>query len=107
MTERKDLSEKLEIIGSIFEIDGMEALVSKYEAGMGIVKFNAITIRIEALLLKENRAVADELIAKNKGITEEEVDKMDDGEYSLALRNAILTDVVGFFPSSQHTDGQR
>ena len=105
--DRNELAEKLEIIGNLFEIDGMDALVNKYEKGISLVKFNAITIQIEALLLKANKKIADELIAKNMGVSIEEVEKFDDAEYSTSLRNAIITDVMGFFASSQRMDGQK
>lgn len=105
--KRTDLAEKLEIIGQIFEIDGMSDLLSKFEKGMNTVKFSAVIIQVSGLLLKENKDVADRIIAMHKGIEAEEVHKLEDGEYATALRDAIITDVMGFFGSSPHTDGKQ
>lgn len=105
--ERNDLAEKLEIIGRVFEIDGMDKLVNKFEKGISIIKTNAITIQIESLLLKTDKTIADKLVASNRGITQEEVEKMGDADFAIALRDAITIDVLGFFASSQHTDGQK
>ena len=104
---RNDLAEKLELIGSIFEIDGMDKLVNKFTKGISIIKYNAITIQIESLLLKNNPEVAEKLVANHLDMTDEEVKGMDDAEYAVALRDAITTDVIGFFASSPHTDGQK
>lgn len=104
---RTDLAEKLEIIGSLFEIDGMDELVNKFKAGISVVKYNAITIQIESLLLKTDKELADRLVASNKGITMEDVEKMDDADFAVSLRDAITTDVIGFFASSQRTGGQK
>ena len=105
--ERNALAGKLELIGRMFEIDGMSDLLGKFEAGMGNLKFSAVVIQIESLLMKENQDVADKIIAMNKEITEEEVGKLDDEEYANALKDAILSDVMGFFASSPHTDGKK
>lgn len=104
---RNDLAEKLEIIGKIFEIDGMSDLLGKFERGMNTVKFSAVIIQVSGLLLKENKEVADRIIAMHKEIKVEEVHKMEDSEYATALRDAIITDVLGFFGSSPHTDGKQ
>lgn len=104
---RKDLAEKLELIGSIFEIDGMDKLVNKFEKGISIIKYNAITIQIESLLLKENPKVAEQLVAAHLEKTVDEIKDLSDAEFAVALRDAITTDVIGFFASSPHTDGQK
>lgn len=104
---RNELAEKLELIGSIFEIDGMDKLVNKFTKGISIIKYNAITIQIESLLLKENPEVAEQLVANHLGKTVEETKELDDADYAVALRDAITTDVIGFFASSPHTDGQK
>ena len=104
---RNELAEKLEVIGSIFEIDGMSELLSKFEKDMGSVKFNAVVIQIESLLMKKAPGVADRLIAMKNGITQEDVDKMDDAEYSNALKDAIITDALVFFASSPRSDGKK
>ena len=104
---RNELAEKLEVIGSIFEIDGMNELLSKFDKNMGNVKFNAVVIQIESLLMKKAPEVADRLIAMKNGITQEDVDKMEDAEYSNALKEAIITDALGFFASSPRSDGKK
>ena len=104
---RNELAEKLEVIGSIFEIDGMNELLSKFDKNMGNVKFNAVVIQIESLLMKKAPEVADRLIAMKNGITQEDVDKMDDAEYSSALKDAIISDALGFFASSPRSDGKK
>ena len=40
-------------------------------------------------------------------LPEEAVQKMEDGDYASALRDAIVTDVMGFFGSSPRTDGKQ
>lgn len=104
---RNELAEKLELIGSIFEIDGMDKLVNKFEKGISIIKYNAITIQIESLLLKKNPEVAEQLVAAHLDKTVDEIKELSDAEYAVALRDAITTDVIGFFASSPHTDGQK
>lgn len=111
---RADLAEKMEIIGQIFEIDGMSELLKKFEPEVdeegkkkptNIVKFNAVVIQVSALLLKNNKPVADKIICMNLDETEKTIQEMDDGTYAKALRNALTTDVLGFFASSQPSDG--
>ena len=113
---RVDLAEKMEIIGQIFEIDGMSDLLKKYDAGtdekgervpISMVKFNAVTIQVSALLLKTNKDLADKIIAMSLEEKDEEVQKMDDATYAQALRNAIIRDVMGFFASSRPSDGKQ
>lgn len=104
--KRADLAEKMEIIGQVFEIDGMNELLGKFEKGMSTVKFSAVVIQVSGLLLKENKTVADKIIAMNRGTGVNEVQEMEDGEYAAALRDAIITDVMGFFASSPRTDGK-
>lgn len=104
--KRNDLAEKMEIVGQVFEIDGMSELLGKFEKGMSPVKFSAVVIQVSGLLLRENKAVADRIIGMNLNIKNDEVQKMEDGDYAQALRNAILTDVMGFFGSSPRTDGK-
>ena len=69
--KRADLAEKMEIIGQIFEIDGMSELLKKFEPEVdekgerkptNIVKFNAVVIQVSALLLKHNKPIADRII---------------------------------------------
>lgn len=105
--ERNDLARKLELVGELFEIDGMENLLGKFEPKMGNVKFSAVVFQIAGSLLNNNRATADKLIALNRKITEEEAGKLDDAEYAEALRTAIIVDVFGFFGSSPRTDGRK
>ena len=116
MAKRNELAEKLELVGSMFEIDGMNDLLKKFdpekdEKGnsrpIGAVKFNAIVIQIESLLMKHNQAVADKIIAMNRDITLDEVGKLDDADYANALKHAIITDVMGFFASSPSSDGRK
>lgn len=105
--ERNELAEKLELIGSMFEIDGMSELLEKMGKGMNPVKFSAIVIQIESLLMKGNKKTADGIIAMSKKISIEEVEKMEDAEYAAALKDAIITDVMGFFASSPRSDGKK
>ena len=105
--ERNELAEKMEIIGRIFEIDGMSDLLAKYEKGMNSVKFNAVTIQVSGLLLRTDKDLADKIIAMSREIEDKDVQELDDAAYALALRNAIITDVMGFFASSQPSDGKK
>ena len=104
---RIDLAEKMEIIGQVFEIDGMSDLLNKFEKGMNNVRFSAVVIQVSGLLLKENKPLADKIISMSKGIDEEEVQKLENTEYAVSLRDAIITDVMGFFASSPRTDGKK
>ena len=105
--KRIDLAEKMEIIGQIFEIDGMSELLSKFDKNMNNVKFSAIVIQVSGLLLKNNKPVADKIIAMSREISDEEVQKLEDSEYATALRDAIITDVMGFFASSPRSGGKK
>lgn len=105
--KRLTLADKMEIIGRIFEIDGMSGLLSKYEKDMNSVKFSAVTIQVSGLLLRKDKKLADQVVAMSKGISIEKVQEMADGEYATALRDAFITDVMGFFGSSQHSDGKQ
>lgn len=105
--ERNELAAKLELIGRMFAIDGMSELLEKFEAGMSNLKFSAIVIQVESLLMQKDQDVADKIIAMNRGIEEDEVAKLDDAEYAAALRAAILTDVIGFFGSSPRSAGKK
>lgn len=116
MGNRNELAEKLELVGGMFEIDGMTELLRKFEPeedGKGNkktispVKFNAVVIQVESLLMKGNQAVADKIVAMNRQISLEEVAAMDDTDYANALKAAILKDVLGFFASSASTDGKK
>lgn len=93
--ERKELAEKLEKIGKVYEIEGLSDLLGKIEPGINNAKFNGIVIQIEGLLLKTDKALADEVLTIAN--TPEEVAQMDDHEYAKALRSVIITDVLGFF----------
>ena len=105
--KRNTLAEKMEVIGQVFEIDGMSDLLDKFDKRMNKVKFSAVIIQISGLLLKENKHLADKIISMSKGITEKEVHEMADNVYATALRDAIITDVMGFFASSPISDGQK
>lgn len=105
--ERNQLAEKMEVVGRVFEIDGMSDLLAKFEKGMSQVKFNAVVIQVTSLLLKNDKDLSDSIIAMNLGIDDDAVQKMDDGQYAASLKNAILTDVMGFFASSPPTGGEK
>jgi len=105
--KRNVLAEKMEVIGQVFEIDGMSDLLDKFDKGMNQVKFSAVIIQISGLLLKENKKLADKIIGMSKGITEKEVHEMADNVYATALRDAIITDIMGFFASSPSSGGQK
>jgi len=104
---RTELAEKMEIIGRVFEIDGMNDLLNKFEQDMPMVKFSAVVIQISALLLKTDKDLADKIIAMSMDETTAAVQKLGDAEYAQALRNAIIKDVMGFFGSSAPTDGAK
>ena len=113
---RMDLAEKMEIIGQVFEIDGMNELLKKYEAGttekgeqvpISMVKFNAVTIQVSALLLKSNKELADKIIAMSLEEEDKAVQELDDATYAQALRNAIIRDVMGFFAPSPPSGGAK
>lgn len=105
--KRENLSEKLEMIGELFEIEELLPLFVKFDKEMSVVRFNAVVIQISGVLLSKNRGLADRLVAFHKQITLDEVAEMEDGEYSLTLRDAITKDAIGFFGSSQHTAGKK
>lgn len=113
---RTDLAEKLEVIGQLFEIDGMKELLAKFDPGtdekgkklpVDPVKFSAVLIQVSALMLRENPEACDKIIHMNRGLTQAEIDKLDDAEYSNALKTAITRDVLGFFGSSRSTEEQK
>ena len=114
MGNRNELAEKLELVGSMFEIDGMSDLLRKFDTEedakgnkkpLNPVKFSSVIIQIEGLLMKSNQDVADRIIAMSRGISVEEVGELGDAEYANALKSAIITDVMGFFASSPSSDG--
>lgn len=105
--KRADLAGKLELIGRMFEIDGMTDILLKFDDKTTSVKFNALVIQMESLIMQKSTAVADQLIMMHTGKEQEEVDKMQDAEYANALKDTIITDVIGFFASSPHTDGKK
>lgn len=107
MNDRNMLAEKMELVGQVLEIDGMVDLLLKFDKGMNTVKFNAVVIQISALLLKENKALADRILAMGPDMDDEKVQALEDAEYAAALRNAILVDVMGFFASSPRSDGKK
>ena len=102
---RNQLAEKMEIVGQVFEIDGMQDLLLKFEKGMSTVKFNAVLIQVTGNLLRSDKNLSDKIIAMNLEISDDEVQAMDDGTYAAALKNAIMKDVMGFFASSPSSDG--
>lgn len=113
---RADLAEKMEVIGRVFEIDGMTELLRKFDPEVdekgnrkqiSIVKFNAVIIQVSALLLRNDKQLADKIIAMSLETTEAEIQQLDDAEYATALRNAIIKDVMGFFASSAPSDGTK
>lgn len=104
--ERNELAEKMELIGQVFEIDGMTELLGKFDSkAINTVKFNAIVIQISALLLKSNPDLAEKIIALDPEI--EDAKALDDADFAIALRNSITRDVLGFFASSRRTDGKK
>lgn len=116
MSNRNELAEKLELVGAMFEIDGMSELLKKFtpetddkgrQVPINNVKFNSIVIQIESLLMKNNPEAADKIVSMNTGKSVEEVGKIEDAEYARLLRIAITTDVLGFFGSSPATGGKK
>jgi len=113
---RSDLAEKLEVIGQLFEIKGMKELLTKFkpevdEKGnkqpIDPVKFSAIVIQVAGLMLRENQDACDKILRMTLEMSQEELDKLDDAEYSNALKSAIVKDVIGFFGSSPSTAGRK
>ena len=104
---RNNLAEKLDMIGSMFEIDGMTELLAKFDKEMGNVKFSAVVFQIASLLIQKNQKAADRIIGMNLGLDEKGVAALDDARYADALKTAIITDVMGFFASSPPTDGEK
>lgn len=104
--KRADLAEKLEVIGQVFEIDGMADLLGKFEKDMNPVKFSAVVIQVAGLLFKANKRLADRIIGMSRGISDKAVQELDDARYATALRDAIVTDVMGFFAQSPNSDGK-
>ena len=89
------------------QLDAMMAeLLGKFDEKMILVKFNAVTIQITSLLLKANKPLADRVAALADGMDLEKVQELDDAAYSIALKKAILGDVMGFFAPSAPSDGQ-
>ena len=104
---RENLAEKLELIGSVFEIEGLTGKLEKLHQGMDSVAFNAVVIQVAGLLLKENPEAADKLVRMSLDISEKDVEKMDEGTYATALKGALIKDVLGFFGSSPRSDGKK
>lgn len=107
MANRQDLAEKLEVIGSVFLIDGMDELIDMIGPGASNIKINSIIVRIEAKLMKADKTLADKLISICRGISIEEVEQMDDADYSVAMKQVIEKDVFGFFASSRTLAGKK
>lgn len=107
MSNRMDLAEKLEIVGHVFEIDGMAELLSKFKDGMNMVQFNSVTIQICAALLKADKDLADRIVLMAPDMDEEKVQELDDSEYAATLKDVIVRDVMGFFASSPRTAGKK
>jgi len=105
--KRENLAEQLEMIGELFEIEDLVPLFVKFDKEMSVVRFNAVVIQISGVLLAKNRALADKLVAFRRGVTLDEVAEMSDAEYSIALRDAITKDAIGFFGSSQPSAGEK
>ena len=115
MGNRNELAEKLELIGGMFEIDGMNELLDKFDEKdakgnrkrISPVKYNAIVIQMESLLMKGNQDVADRVVAMGREISLEEVAAMNDAEYAGALKDVLMKDVLGFFASSAPSAGRK
>ena len=105
--ERTELANKLELVGEMLEIQGMNELFNEFQEGITTVQYDAIVIQIGALLMKEKPTTADKLISINTGKTLDEVDTLDDGEYGKALRNSITAEVIGFFASSGNSGNKK
>ena len=95
--KRENLAEQLEMIGELFEIEQITPLLMRYKNGMSGQQFNALTLQVCSVVMKQNKGLCDRLIAKNKNIDLDAVQELDDAEYSLAMREAITKDVLGFF----------
>ena len=104
---RESLAEKLELIGQVFEIDGVDELCGKIEEGIKTIKFNAVVIQISGKIIKANPKLADKLVAMRLEIEEKDVAKLEDKEFGDALKAAIIKDVFGFFASSPPSDGTK
>ena len=104
---RNELAEKMEIVGRIFEIDGMPELLRKFEAKeeggkkvpLSVVKFNAVIIQVSALLLQADKTLADKVIAMSTKKTDAEVQKME-GD------TIVLQDLFRFVQSHINENGK-
>lgn len=105
--DRNKLATQLELVGEMLEIDGMNELFEKFTPEITNVKFSAVVIQISALLLKNRQDTADKLISFARDVSMDDVQELDEGEYGKALKNAITKEVLGFFASSQRTDGKK
>lgn len=97
MSNRADIADQLELIGDVMEIEEIVDVLGKFEKGDGIYKVNARVMKIEGILLRNNKTAADKLVAMANDKSIDEVDAMNDKDYTKALRDAILTEVLGFF----------
>ena len=105
---RNELADKLGLVGEMLEIEGMSDLFDKFNTkGLTMIQMNAIIIQIGSLTMKKNPDAADKLIAMNRKIPVEDVEKIDDGEYGKALRKAISEEVLGFLGSSPRTENKK
>ncbi len=109
--DRQKLAEALELVGSVFAIDGMSQLAEQAskaaDDGKPQSQVLGIAYKMEALLIKQGPQLADKLVAWHTDKTIQDVKDMDDAEYGMQLRNTIVADVCGFFGLSPRTDGQK
>lgn len=101
---RKELAGQLDIIGRLLSIDGMGELLNQLDSKAGIVKVNGIVIQIVSKGINADKDVMDKLAALHLGKTVDEVNELNDRDYSNALRGAVMQDVLGFFGSSHPTE---
>lgn len=111
MTDRKGLAQALEMVGSVFAIDGMAQLAEKAQQAAADGKPQAavlgIAYQMEALIIQKAPQLADQLVAWHTGKTADEVDQMENAEYGAQLRDTVVADLCGFFGLSPRTDGTK
>lgn len=109
--KRKDLAEALELVGGVFDIDGMAELAAKAEKAAkeqaSQARILAISYKMEALLMQKDPGLADRLVAWHMGKSVEEAAQLEDAEYGRQLRDTVVADVCGFFGLSPRTDGTK
>lgn len=95
--DRERLPKQLEVISKILQNENVTDLIGTFKPGMNTAQMNAIIIGILAEMIKANKEEMDALAELHSGKSREEVEKLTDKEYATILREAIVSEVLGFF----------